>query len=542
MGEESNREKGPESSPGKETKAGEERRPVVWEEKSMQQEQTVDITAQTQLWETGAQESEEQKNHRAQLFSMMLVPTLIYGLLFTILLYDNFAGITMPVFVLVTIGYCLYLLAKFRKTKLKGLRLKPLTIFCMVGMFALAVSVCMTGNYVVIGMNLAGIFLLLVSMLLSEICNTEKWTLAKGLTAISETVFGAVGSVGEPFRDLICFRKKKEKQKNSRFLYVMLGIVCGLPVLGTVLGLLCQADAVFAGILGDLWKVNWHISGAVKVVLFFVYGVFAAYCGIRFLEKGKIASESKDLRRLEPVIANTMLVMLSVIYLVFSFVQIFSLFFRQMRLPQGYTYAEYAREGFFQLLFVCIISVLLVLFFMGCFRENRIKRILLTVICGCTYLMIASSAFRMCLYIHFYHLTFLRVFVLWMLVLLGILLAGILVQMYRETFPLFWYTVVAVTCCVFLFGILRPDYWIAKYDLEHMEQSEVEREENYDYFSALSSDAAPVIAKYEGEWTQNYWWSVQYEMQDGLRKYNISREKARKLMEDQEILSEREWE
>ena len=75
-----------------------------------------------------------------------------------------------------------------------------------------------------------------------------------------------------------------------------------------------------------------------------------------------------------------------------------------------------------------------------------------------------------------------------------------------------------------------------------MEQSEVEREENYDYFSALSSDAAPVIAKYEGEWTQNYWWSVQYEMQDGLRKYNISREKARKLMEDQEILSEREWE
>ena len=130
------------------------------------------------------------------------------------------------------------------------------------------------------------------------------------------------------------------------------------------------------------------------------------------------------------------------------------------------------QPGFFQLLFVCIINVSLVLFFMGCFRENRFKKILLTVISGCTYVMIASSAFRMCLYIQNYRLTFLRVFVLWMLALIGVLLGGIVAQIYRQTFPLFRYTIVAVTIAVFAFGIVRPDYWIAKYDIARGPQQE----------------------------------------------------------------------
>lgn len=87
--------------------------------------------------------------------------------------------------------------------------------------------------------------------------------------------------------------------------------------------------------------------------------------------------------------------------------------------------------------------------------------------------MIASSAFRMCLYIQNYRLTFLRVFVLWMLVLIGVLLGGIVAQIYRQTFPLFRYMIVVMTIAVFAFGIVRPDYWIAKYDIAHMPQREM---------------------------------------------------------------------
>ena len=46
----------------------------------------------------------------------------------------------------------------------------------------------------------------------------------------------------------------------------------------------------------------------------------------------------------------------------FSGIQIFGLFLGKMQLPEGYTYAQYAREGFFQLLAVSILNLILVLF------------------------------------------------------------------------------------------------------------------------------------------------------------------------------------
>lgn len=46
------------------------------------------------------------------------------------------------------------------------------------------------------------------------------------------------------------------------------------------------------------------------------------------------------------MIANTILVLISVVYVLFCIIQIFSLFLGKMQLPAGYTYARYAREGF----------------------------------------------------------------------------------------------------------------------------------------------------------------------------------------------------
>jgi len=75
------------------------------------------------------------------------------------------------------------------------------------------------------------------------------------------------------------------------------------------------------------------------------------------------------------------------------------LFIGNMQLPEGYTYSGYAREGFFQLLAVCILNLLLVLICLYLFRENIVLKLILTLISGCTYIMILSSALRMIMYI-----------------------------------------------------------------------------------------------------------------------------------------------
>jgi len=474
-------------------------------------------------------ETPQQKAKRADIFSVMMVPTLVYAMLYTFLLYDNFHSITLPLFVVVTIGYCGYVLARFRGCAMRQLHVKPMSVFCMAGMLALAVSTCMTGNWSVSMMNHAGIFVLLICMLLFEVCDTGNWTLAKGVSAVVTAVFGAIGCLAEPFSDFSCFRKLRTKHHMTKTVYVLIGVICAVPILGIVIALLYQADAVFAHALSGMFSFDVPVSRVAGIVFTFAYALLAAYCGIRYLGKGTISTKSKDLRKLEPMIANTVLVLISVVYVLFCIIQIFSLFLGKMQLPAGYTYARYAREGFFQLLFVCMINVCLVLFFMGCFRENGLKKILLTVISGCTYVMIASSAFRMCLYIQNYRLTFLRVFVLWMLVLIGVLLGGIVAQIYRQTFPLFRYMIVVVTIAVFAFGIVRPDYWIAKYDITHMPQRE-----NESLLPYLSTDAAPVIAGHHGQWVKEYVNGIEYDMESnhGVRSYNFSYAKAQELFQN----------
>lgn len=480
-------------------------------------------------------ETEEQKSRRAEIFSVMALPTLIYALVYTLCLYNNFHSITMPAFVIVTIVYCLYVMTKLNRTNLRGLQIKPISIFCMAGMVLLGISTACTGSGPLLFMNNAGIFLLLLCTLLFQFCDTKKWTLAKGFSAIVVAVCGAIGCIGEPFSDYACFQKLSKSRKNTKAVYVLLGVVIAIPILGIVVALLYYADAVFANVLRSLFQFDTDASTIVGILFTFCYALFASYCGLRYLAQGRITGESKDHRRFEPIIANTVLTLISVVYLLFSLIQILYLFWGKMQLPDGYTYAKYAREGFFQLLFVCIINVILVLFFMGCFRENQLKKILLTVISVCTYIMLASSALRMSMYVKNYNLTFLRVFVFWALALIGILLLGILVQIYWDQFPLFRYTVVVTTVCVLALTASHPDYWIAKYDLEN------DGIRDYSYVAEhLSTDAAPAVAEYieeredwgvDEDWVQKYIRAVEKKT-DGmsLRTYNFSYARAKRLL------------
>ena len=60
----------------------------------------------------------------------------------------------------------------------------------------------------------------------------------------------------------------------------------------------------------------------------------------------------------------------------FSGIQIFGLFLGKMQLPEGYTYAQYAREGFFQLLAVSILNLILVLVCLSFFRESKVLKVI----------------------------------------------------------------------------------------------------------------------------------------------------------------------
>lgn len=226
---------------------------------------------------------------------------------------------------------------------------------------------------------------------------------------------------------------------------------------------------------------------------------------------------------------------LTLIYLVFCGIQVLYLFSRGARLPEEFTYAEYARQGFFQLLFVSAMNLLLVLLCRRRFQAGRALQIVLTVLCACTYIMAASSGYRMILYVQAYGLTFLRILVLWFLLVLAVLLTGTLVSVFRPAVPLLRFFLWVCLCLWLVFAFARPDRIAARYNLERFgPQDDVAACLLYE----LSPDAVPIMAQYRHsgiyslEWEGYLTKSIPRRYQQaGIRGFSFSLWEANKAAE-----------
>ena len=188
-------------------------------------------------------------------------------------------------------------------------------------------------------------------------------------------------------------------------------------------------------------------------------------------------------------------------------------------------------------------NLALVLTGLGFFRESRVLKGILLVISLCTFIMTASSAYRMLLYIGAYYLTFLRIFVLWALAVIALLMAGIVGKTLKNRFPLFRYGLCVITVCYLVLSYSRPDYWIARYNIsvcleQRAEDTEMGRDLDIRYLSGLSADAAPVIMPLNGEMerTEDNWYNyyitrhAERAEEMSLRSYNFSRGYVKRML------------
>lgn len=420
--------------------------------------------------------------------------TAIYAIFYTYCLYKNVAGITAPFFVTGTLFY-FYLCIK----KLE-LSWKRDSWFYMVSIILIGISLCMTDDSRIILMNYIGLLILVISLMLHQFYQDGKWSFGKYWSVIGTIILDTIASVGFPVQHAKEYKKSYKNReevviKNSNLKNVAKGIGIAFPLAVIVLALLVSADSIFGDYFTEFMKemiFHWDLFGSLILTVFIF---FISYGFIGALAKKEV-KEELERGKGEAVTAITFTSILSLIYLLFSGVQVMGLFMGQLQLPYGYTYAEYARQGFFQLLLVCIINIILVLICMALFKDNFILRIMLTVISGCTFIMIFSSAYRMYLYITVYQLTFLRIFVLWSLLVIFLLLTGIVISIFRNKFPLFKYSMVVVTVLYICLAFSRPDYLIAKENLtaiNQMTEADNYTYADYCYLATLSADAAPII-------------------------------------------------
>lgn len=436
--------------------------------------------------------------------------TLVYALVFVFCTYQNTSGVTWPIFVAASLVYLCLVLGKLEKP------LKKENLFYMISMVLLGVSTFCTDDGRLIVMNKTGIFVLMMVLLLQQFFDTKDWQLKEYLHNILNLTVCGLGEVMSPYRDGYDYCKEKNKILNKKIIPILLGLAAAIPLLFIVILLLGSADAVFREVTDSILnriRVGSQFGTVVNILFRILVFFSIVYGWLKYLTSGKMPGEVKERHKADPVIAITITGLLSVTYLYFCGIQVVYLFFGRMDLPDGYTYAGYAREGFFQLLAVSILNLVIVLAANSCFRESKVLKGILTVMSFCTFIMILSSALRMIMYIRYYYLTFLRIFVLWSLAVLFVLFVGVLVHIYRPRFPLFRYGLMVLTVCYLALSFSHPDYLIARvnvantagggFSVDSYGQEIVRQEgdffqntspyQDYLYLSTLSADAAPVL-------------------------------------------------
>lgn len=227
---------------------------------------------------------------------------------------------------------------------------------------------------------------------------------------------------------------KIKKVNISKLTNIIIGCAIGLPIALVILFLLTSADFYFnvfiEKILSSInniqdWDIITHLYEFVGyfIVLFVIYRN-------AFKNPTKIEHEKENEKEIDTAIIKTILIIINSVFALFIFSEISKLTTNFLALPQEYTYAKYAREGFFQLLFVTLINFSIIfynLYFQKSSIKNKeIKNLLLALILF-TIILIFNSYYRMFLYINEYHFTILRLQViifLFMELIISIILIG----------------------------------------------------------------------------------------------------------------------
>ena len=323
---------------------------------------------------------------------------------------------------------------------------------------------------------------------------------------------------------------------------MLLGIVIAVPLLWIVVSLLASADAAFGALIGRIfgtWSVSKTVRTVIRAVFYTLIPALVFYSALA-AQTERSDFPAKEKRRASALVAITFTGALAVVYAVFCGIQIAVLFAGDVSaLPEGMTYAEYAREGFFQLLLVSGINVVLIITAQRRFVSSKALRALLVFLTACTYLMEASSAMRMMLYVNAYGLTYLRLLVLWFLSLLALILGAAVYTVFHEDFRLFRFTLIASMALWLVFAFARPDaiaarYNLAKHGLDDTTEAEIAHECSSDAIGALRPYFADIAGRSEDSTAYlNLTISVMREYSArGVRSFNFSVWEAMRTAED----------
>ncbi|WP_349878863.1 DUF4153 domain-containing protein [Micromonospora sp. HUAS YX12] len=321
---------------------------------------------------------------------------------------------------------------------------------------------------------------------------------------------------------------------------VTVSVVATVVVLVVFGSLLASADAAFSEALGSLvpeinigtvfgWLFLAVVGGLIAVAALYT---LAAPPDLSTVDR---AGERRlGLLEWAPAIGA-----LTLLFAGFVVVQFTTLFGGQRHVQRvaGLSYAEYARSGFWQLLFVTLLTVaVLAGVSRWARREQPVERILLRVLLGLisalSVVIVASALSRMWTYQKVYSFTGERIFVMAFEMLLGTVFLMIIAAGVKWKGRWIPGTTVALAVAMLLgLAVLNPEDYVARRNTLRYEQT---GKIDAWYLRALSADATPALAKLPDPVRRCTlsWIADDLAEPDPWYAWNLGRQRARKALEE----------
>ncbi|MEV4616436.1 DUF4173 domain-containing protein [Kitasatospora sp. NPDC049258] len=286
----------------------------------------------------------------------------------------------------------------------------------------------------------------------------------------------------------------------NRVVPVLKAVAVTIGLLVVFGALFASADETVAELLGDLTPSVDTEELPLRALLFIV-GVLVALGAAHTAAAPRRwdrlpVTPGKARTRVEWALPMTALSLLFGVFVMVQVVAVFGGGGEAVRTKPGVIPAQFAREGFWQLLWVILLTMVVVVLASrwaprGTPGDRLMVRVLLSVLCALTVAVVASAMYRMQLYVDAFGLTRLRISVaaaeLWLGVVFVLIVVAVLSGSGR------WLPRAVVLSAVVgtaVLGLIGPDALIAEQNVARYERT---GKVDIDYLRGLSADAVPAL-------------------------------------------------
>jgi hypothetical protein len=409
------------------------------------------------------------------------------GLAFDFLFFEKLPGISFPIYVVLTLVSVL-LVARWRKQKLpKSAYLVIPPLLFLSGMVFVRSSGFVLFLDVVATLYLLGLFVTLIAK-----PGLRNYLFVDYLQFMVTLPLMMLAKFKEALSVLVARRAFMRKHKALP--QVLRGVLIALPVFLLFLLLFTSADLVFRHYVTDLFSFNINDELFARVIL--VLLAASAFVGL-FGALGQKLALAKPVALKKPLggLIEVMILFgsLNVLFVSFIMVQMTYLFGGVHNVIGGdFTYAEYARKGFFELIAVAGLTLILVFVTERLLLQRSEKhdirfKLLAGALIAQVMVVMASAFKRLQLYEGAYGFTTARLysylFIIWLAIVFGLLLYKIFADR-REQMLAFGVFVSILAILVFV-NLLNVDRFVAHRNIERSGKLDIR------YLGNLSSDAVP---------------------------------------------------